>query len=558
MAPIQGLPPAKTIATHTEAQKGAMMRGRAKAKPNKALAAAAGGAVSPLQQQAQSEIDPIIAAIRAAALGQAKASDAEIQGLTNSYAQGIAGINYGSPYSGAEAQQAAVDAALQQSATGQGSDLASGLSQRLQALQGSSGANAVNQEAAALTNQGAGIGSANVASGSAALNQLIADAAAAQSYGQKMPGVIRSAGLQGIEQAQGQAQQTINQATQQAESELPSIEQTLRADKLQAQQNKAEAAYRNATLGLRAQTLASENAYRKAEIGLRGQSLQVSQQRLNLEAQKAADSSKLDWARVGIENRRLQMEIAKQDLSARSGGLSNAEVSRYTALADSWASRMGSKTVDPTTGKIEPGLSFKDAMTEALKSGVPLSIALPIFTKEARAQGATPGQLKQLERYYAPLDGALAKTAKTLAGTGKVLGSLVFAGEKGLRTPQQRMIVQLAHEYMGTPYQWGGESPKGFDCSGFAQYLYGKAGISIPRTTYTQWAAGHAVNQNQLQPGDLVFFKGSDSINGLPGHVGIYIGGGKMIDAPHTGADVRIDNVASFGGYMGARRYGKA
>lgn len=122
-------------------------------------------------------------------------------------------------------------------------------------------------------------------------------------------------------------------------------------------------------------------------------------------------------------------------------------------------------------------------------------------------------------------------------------------------------IVNAARSYIGTPYVYGGESPKGFDCSGFAQFLYGHAGVKIPRTTYTQWTAsnGHAVPQGELQPGDLVFFKGSDAktVNGklLPGHVGIYIGGGKMIDAPHTGASVRVESVGSFGGYMGARRY---
>lgn len=562
MPPVQGLPSGRQMIAHTEAQKGAMMRRRPpKAKPSKALARAVNPTQVPgtVPYQAQQEIDPIIAAITAAARGQASAADKAIEGLTNSYAKGIAGINYGAPYSSGEAQQAAVDAALQQSATGQGSNLAAALSQRLQALQGSSGANAVNQEAATLANQGAGIGSADLATGSAALNQLIADAAAAKSYGQKMPGVVRSAGLQGVEQAQGQAEQAINQGTLQAESELPTIEQSIRADKLSAKQAAAEQAYKNADLSLRAQSLASENAYRHAEVGLRQQSLAQGQQRLQIEAQRAAQSNSQAWARIGIENKRLQMEVAKQDLASKTGGLSAEATSRYTSLAQSWASRMGSASVDPTTGKREPGLTYKDAMTNALKEGVPLSIALPIFNREAKAQGATPGQIKQLDRYYAPLAGTLNKAAqKILPGTGKVLGSLAFSGEKGLRTPAQKTIVSLAHEYMGTPYLWGGESPKGFDCSGFAQYLYAKAGIKIPRTTYTQWQSGRAINQSQLRPGDLVFFKGSDSIGGLPGHVGIYIGGGKMIDAPHTGSDVRIDNIASFGGYMGARRYGTA
>jgi cell wall-associated NlpC family hydrolase len=132
-----------------------------------------------------------------------------------------------------------------------------------------------------------------------------------------------------------------------------------------------------------------------------------------------------------------------------------------------------------------------------------------------------------------------------------------------ITSPAGRKIVDLAREYLGIPYEWGGESPKGFDCSGIAQYVYGKVGIQIPRTTYTQWTApnGHAVGKRNLRPGDLVFYKGSDSIvqNGkvLPGHVGIYIGHGKIINAYGTGYGVRIDSVFSpaMGGYMGARRY---
>jgi len=134
----------------------------------------------------------------------------------------------------------------------------------------------------------------------------------------------------------------------------------------------------------------------------------------------------------------------------------------------------------------------------------------------------------------------------------KAIGNIKNPAHRGAAVE----IVKLAHEFLGTPYVYGGESPKGFDCSGLAQFMYQKAGISIPRDTYHQWGAGQPIGKRQLQPGDLVFFKGSDSIGGLPGHVGIYIGGGKMIDAPHTGSHVRVESVFSFGGYMGARRYG--
>ena len=403
-----------------------------------ASAAAGGGtpndavAPNPYQQQAQAQIDPIIAAITAAATGQANAADQAIQGLTDSYAKGIGSIDYGSPYSGAEAQQAAVDAALQQSATGQGSDLAAALAQRLQALQGSSGANAVNQEAASLASQGSGIGGAQLASGSAALNQLISDAAAAKSYGQKMPGVIDSAGLQGIEQAQGQAQQAINQGTLQAESQLPQIEQNLKANALQAKATKADAQYKKMEIALRAQSLAQEGQYRKAEIMLRQAGLQqgqqrlgIEQQRLNIEAQRAVDSSKQAWARIGIADKRLQIEATKSSIAARNGGLSASAVSRYRSIADSWAQRMTGSTTDPNTmvkdangnlvPKQLPQLSFKDAMTQAMKAGVPLSIAFPQFIKVFKQAGGTPDQIRALQKEYKPLDNAIKIAAKQAA-----------------------------------------------------------------------------------------------------------------------------------------------
>lgn len=121
-------------------------------------------------------------------------------------------------------------------------------------------------------------------------------------------------------------------------------------------------------------------------------------------------------------------------------------------------------------------------------------------------------------------------------------------------------VVGLAKEYLGTPYVGGGENPKtGFDCSGLLQYIWARNGVTIPRTTYDQWTAGSAVSRGQLQPGDAVFFKGSDSRmvgrKTLPGHVGIYIGGGKLIEAPHTGASVEISSLRGRSDFMGARRY---
>lgn len=105
-------------------------------------------------------------------------------------------------------------------------------------------------------------------------------------------------------------------------------------------------------------------------------------------------------------------------------------------------------------------------------------------------------------------------------------------------------VVSYAKKFMGTPYVWGGTTPKGFDCSGFVQYVYrNSAGIELPRSTYDQINVGTAVSQNDLQPGDLVFPH--------TGHVGIYVGNGQMIHSPKTGDVVKISSVYKF--YAGRR-----
>jgi cell wall-associated NlpC family hydrolase len=111
--------------------------------------------------------------------------------------------------------------------------------------------------------------------------------------------------------------------------------------------------------------------------------------------------------------------------------------------------------------------------------------------------------------------------------------------------------LAFAAGQLGVPYEWGGTGQGGFDCSGLVQASYGAAGVHLPRVAQDQFDAGPSVPGAELvQPGDLLFFgDSSDAVT----HVGLYVGAGEMIDAPHTGADVRVE-AANWPTFVGATR----
>ena len=115
-------------------------------------------------------------------------------------------------------------------------------------------------------------------------------------------------------------------------------------------------------------------------------------------------------------------------------------------------------------------------------------------------------------------------------------------------TPQAvQTAIAYALAQLGKPYIWGGTGPAGYDCSGLVMMAYQSAGIDLPRTTFQQVDAGTPVySLTQIQPGDLLFSAGSDGTPSDPGHVGMFIGDGLVIQAPQTGQDIMISPLAGY------------
>ncbi|WP_225848245.1 C40 family peptidase [Streptomyces sp. HPF1205] len=193
----------------------------------------------------------------------------------------------------------------------------------------------------------------------------------------------------------------------------------------------------------------------------------------------------------------------------------------------------------------------KSAFPEAYAKWEPLATALqkaiePLLSKDGGAPDDPTG---------APIADADAGIASrcSVGTTGPAPdGSLPAAYVVPANAPEQAQVaIRWALDQLGTPYQSGGHctdphgpDPMGrCDCSSLVQQSYRQAGISLPRTTYEQVKAGHPVSVRALRPGDLVFTGGSAE---APEHVGMYVGSGLIVHAPHSGSEVRVESLASW------------
>ncbi|MBO2454353.1 C40 family peptidase [Actinomadura barringtoniae] len=194
--------------------------------------------------------------------------------------------------------------------------------------------------------------------------------------------------------------------------------------------------------------------------------------------------------------------------------------------------------------------------------------AIPAGARLLKANGA-PEHMERALFAYNHSDIYVKKVLAQAAAYGKDAGAASCPVVPVAASGRAAVAMRAALRYLGTPYSWGGggsDGPTsgiaqgagivGFDCSGLTLYAWHQAGVSIPRTSQDQWATLPHVPAGREAPGDLVFFQGALGTMSQPGHVGLVLGGGKMIEAPHTGARVRISSIRTRSDLVGYARPG--
>jgi len=318
-------------------------------------------------------------------------------------------------------------------------------------------------------------------------------------------------------------------------------------------------------------------------------SVLVQLQRLDAAAQRASSRYQVATQRLRhVEHElgvnRLALGVARGNLSRAQRALAKRLVAIYTSdeqQQSSLAVILGARSLDDLISRIETvnSVSRQDAslihevvsykhqiVQRRALLRVQRARASRLVSARAAARNRIQGRLAAEQRLYRSVrselqqmisqqqaqQAAAARAARAAARdqANAPTGSFGVGGSGGPIPPGRYSgVVGIAMQYLGTPYVWGGASPSGFDCSGFVMYVFAQVGISLPHYTVAQYNYPDSVYvpRSQLQPGDLVFFAGL-------GHVGIYVGNGQFIHAPHTGDVVRIDSLGE--GWYSSEYYG--
>ena len=238
--------------------------------------------------------------------------------------------------------------------------------------------------------------------------------------------------------------------------------------------------------------------------------------------------------RVGAKDQEIYAQVAtyRADVSARKATLAQDQAKQKKLLAQT---KSALASVRERLADREHALKGKERLVAQLEA------------EERARQARLVAQAKEAARKATLAAKARQQAASTSHSNSN---SSAHAEVPARNVPSSAVggsVIDIAMQFIGVPYVWGGASPGGFDCSGLVLYAYARVGVSLPHSSRAQFGYGVAVSRDSLQPGDLVFF-------GSPiHHVGIYVGGGNMVHAPNTGSSVRINSI-SRSNYAGARR----
>lgn len=290
---------------------------------------------------------------------------------------------------------------------------------------------------------------------------------------------------------------------------------------------------------------------------------QVSQQYVNARAQltkrtaeskaAAAKAESATRAVAGYRNRVKQL-VRAESLSAPFGAFgamlssdSPAEFAAQASLIDAVATRRGAVLTEAAKAGAAAIKADRDAKAAAAEAA---KLARELATKRADLSRRTAAS----RTLYNRLSATERQAFLASAGQGDDRGSRSNPRSEPMpsvpASGRAAVAVASARAQVGKPYVWGATGPGSFDCSGLTSYVWRQAGVSIPRTSRDQYAAGVKVSRSALRPGDLVYF-------GMPiYHVAVYIGGGQMVSAPEPGQLVKYQSMTVFPDYTGATRPG--
>jgi len=276
--------------------------------------------------------------------------------------------------------------------------------------------------------------------------------------------------------------------------------------------------------------------------------------------------AKIDQLTSQFDKVSQQLDQASQQLSAAQSRLSGVRLRLDHAQAEfagaqASVAQTAAAAFEDTGSTSMAGVLTSGDPSMVLRQGSLLMELSGNRTAQTRQLLADASQLAGVEQEMARTEAGIAGLRHQLAAHRSSLGKLIDTQKAtlaSLTVPQQQTVqtnsigsggttsstytgptstqaqkaVAFAYAQLGKPYQWGATGPGSYDCSGLVQAAWASAGVSIPRTTYAQWAALPHISTSALEPGDLLYFDGV-------GHVAIYVGGGDIIDAPQTGMDVQ-------------------